>query len=187
MKIQYSIILLLIAFLILSGCAQQQTKYVCPDGTTVSDASFCPKQEVQEDMPQKDYQRFEIKMYIQHSSPGYGYWDDLPNFPSRNYDDYQLGWYPQDEKYYDGGWLHLYTFYDQETITCYVKEFYNGVQNDQFTMVLYNQGDGISGDSMKIGYETDKVPMTVRYDVECTGDESGNKAIDTYRVSVTAP
>ena len=28
----------------LSGCSQQQTKYVCPDGSTASDPSFCPIQ-----------------------------------------------------------------------------------------------------------------------------------------------
>lgn len=32
---------LLIGVIFVSGCVQQQTKYVCPDGTTVSDASLC--------------------------------------------------------------------------------------------------------------------------------------------------
>lgn len=34
---------ILMVFLLV-GCAQQQTQYVCPDGSTVSDASLCPKQ-----------------------------------------------------------------------------------------------------------------------------------------------
>ena len=37
--------LVLLSVIILSGCAQQQTKYVCPDGTTVSDSSYCQRQE----------------------------------------------------------------------------------------------------------------------------------------------
>ncbi len=35
---------LIVGILVVGGCAQQQTKYVCPDGTTVSDVSYCPKQ-----------------------------------------------------------------------------------------------------------------------------------------------
>jgi hypothetical protein len=46
MKINIIIIgLFLVSILVLSGCVQQQTKYVCSDGTIVSDASLCPKQE----------------------------------------------------------------------------------------------------------------------------------------------
>ena len=46
MKINTIIIgLILVSVLIISGCAQQQTKYVCPDGTTVSDSSYCQRQE----------------------------------------------------------------------------------------------------------------------------------------------
>lgn len=35
----------LLFIFILSGCAQQQTKYICSDGTSVSNPSLCPKQE----------------------------------------------------------------------------------------------------------------------------------------------
>jgi len=46
MKINITIFgLFLLSILILSGCAQQQTKYVCPDGSTVSDISLCSKQQ----------------------------------------------------------------------------------------------------------------------------------------------
>lgn len=31
-----------VSFFIIAGCSQQ-TKYVCPDGSTVSDSSSCPK------------------------------------------------------------------------------------------------------------------------------------------------
>lgn len=41
----FIIVLGVLSMLVLVGCAQQQTKYVCSDGTTVSDASYCPKQE----------------------------------------------------------------------------------------------------------------------------------------------
>lgn len=45
MKIKYLFgILLIIGILVMSSCAQQQTKYVCPDGSTVSDDSLCPKE-----------------------------------------------------------------------------------------------------------------------------------------------
>lgn len=37
------ILMSVVLMFILIGCAQQQIKYVCPDGTTVSDASLCPK------------------------------------------------------------------------------------------------------------------------------------------------
>ena len=36
---------LIIGIFILSGCAQQQTKYVCPDGSTSSDISLCKQVE----------------------------------------------------------------------------------------------------------------------------------------------
>lgn len=46
MKLKNLLIILgILSIFVLAGCAQQQTKYVCPDGTTVSDASYCPKQE----------------------------------------------------------------------------------------------------------------------------------------------
>lgn len=40
------LILLILGLLVLGGCAKTQysTQYVCPDGSTVSDASLCPKQ-----------------------------------------------------------------------------------------------------------------------------------------------
>lgn len=34
--------IILMVFLLV-GCSQQQTQYVCPDGSTVSDTSYCPK------------------------------------------------------------------------------------------------------------------------------------------------
>lgn len=44
----YIIILGLVSTMLIAGCTsqtqtQQVTKYVCPDGSTVSDASLCPK------------------------------------------------------------------------------------------------------------------------------------------------
>lgn len=45
MKQKLIIGLLIIGIFVLSGCTQQQSKYVCPDGSIVSDTSFCPKQE----------------------------------------------------------------------------------------------------------------------------------------------
>ncbi len=57
MKINKVILgLCLVSILILIGCAQQQTKYVCPDGTIVSDASFCPKEASNSDSVQQDAQ-----------------------------------------------------------------------------------------------------------------------------------
>src|SRR3989344_3985619 len=48
MKINTIIIMLfLVSIVVLSGCAQQQTKYVCSDGTTVSDSSLCPKEKTE--------------------------------------------------------------------------------------------------------------------------------------------
>ncbi|MAE42384.1 hypothetical protein CMO93_01320 [Candidatus Woesearchaeota archaeon] len=45
MKTYNLIIGLLIVFiLVIAGCAQQQTQYVCPDGSTVSNPSNCPEQ-----------------------------------------------------------------------------------------------------------------------------------------------
>lgn len=35
----------LVSLLALSGCAKQQVMYVCPDGVTVSDASYCLRQQ----------------------------------------------------------------------------------------------------------------------------------------------
>ena len=43
MKIKNFIVLLgILSIFVLVGCAQQQTKYVCPDGSMVSEASLCP-------------------------------------------------------------------------------------------------------------------------------------------------
>lgn len=36
--------ILFCVIILLESCAQQQTQYVCPDGSTVSNPSFCPKQ-----------------------------------------------------------------------------------------------------------------------------------------------
>src|SRR3989344_3707195 len=45
MKTKNTLILTIIVFVFLvAGCAQQQTKYVCPDGNSVSDSSLCAKQ-----------------------------------------------------------------------------------------------------------------------------------------------
>lgn len=41
----------LLGLILLMGCAQQPMRYVCPDGTTVSDASLCPKQDTRSDIP----------------------------------------------------------------------------------------------------------------------------------------
>ena len=35
----------IIAIFVIVGCSQQQIRYVCPDGSTVSDSSLCPKEE----------------------------------------------------------------------------------------------------------------------------------------------
>lgn len=43
------IVLAIIGIIFISGYTQQQIRYVCPDGTTVSDVSLCPKQETQEE------------------------------------------------------------------------------------------------------------------------------------------
>lgn len=39
------LILIVLGLMVLSGCTQQQTKYVCSDGTSVSNPSFCQQQE----------------------------------------------------------------------------------------------------------------------------------------------
>ncbi|MFH1770319.1 MAG: hypothetical protein ABH828_02060 [archaeon] len=42
-------ITLVLTIIVLSGCVktQETTKYVCSDGTTVSDSSFCSKEEAE--------------------------------------------------------------------------------------------------------------------------------------------
>ena len=189
--IGYASIMILILFLV--GCApaqHQTTTYqennYCGDGNCDSDEDCnscyndcgeCPK----------EYRNFEIKMYIQHSSPGYSYWkEQLPSYPSRQYSNYELSWDPYDESQYDGGWLHIYTFYDEETITCYGKEYYDGRLNEQFTEKLYSQGDGVSGVSLRVAYEK-PLAQQVRYDVECVGDESNKKVIDSYKINILPP
>jgi len=48
MKANYLMGLLILSILLLSGCTQQQIKYVCSDGSTVLDSSLCPKQETKQ-------------------------------------------------------------------------------------------------------------------------------------------
>lgn len=40
-------LLVFLIIVLIGGCGQQQTKYVCPDGSTVYDVSYCPKSQSQ--------------------------------------------------------------------------------------------------------------------------------------------
>ena len=136
---------------------------------------ICDNDEEPEPEPETNYRNFEVKAYITHDFMQNI--EDLPSYPSKDYRNYPL-YDSYDNTMYDAGNLYLYTNYDTEKVVCYIKEFYDGNLNDQFTVTIFYGSFYSTG----IGYEKSGTPEVVRYDYECTGEESGNKYIGAYRV-----
>jgi hypothetical protein len=197
------LISILAVIVLLSGCAQQQTRFVCPDGTTALDSSSCLKYCGDNQCGEgencsscsrdcgvcpKAYEQFIIKAY----SDNYvevPFWQ-LPVNPS-GHQTVKLK-YLDSDGFYKGSWLALYTDYEAEDIRCELKEYYNGNLNGQFTRDLIWMGSATSqinriGILIVTQYEETKKPSEVRYDYTCKGVESGNQYSGSYTINLEYP
>jgi len=136
--------------------------------------SICDNDEPQQNTPTNNYREYQVNAYITHDFiQGLS---NLPSYPAREYTNYPV-WDGGDARYYTAGNLVLYTDYDAEAVTCAVKEYYGSVLNDQFTVNIV-VGYYVTG----IGYEKSNLPTQVRYDYDCTAQQSGKKYSNSYRV-----
>jgi hypothetical protein len=137
----------------------------------------------------KNYRAYEVKMYISQNSPEPDSWGKLPPNPARHVDGYQIFNYPQDERYYDGGWFILYSNYVEETISCVLSEIYDTKLNSESTIRLTRKGFNgtVSGYTSRALFEKQSVPLQARFTIDCTGDSSNIKFQDAYAVSLRPP
>jgi hypothetical protein len=185
--------------MLVSGCTQGpvcNTPYIIKGSQCCLDQnnnSMCDSDEPPEmqppRVPQKNYSSYDVKMYIQQDSPDPDSWHKLPPSPFRNYDGYQIYSYPQDTGYYDGGWFLLYTKYTEEPIECLVKEYHDSVFYIQTAVKLTPKGysGNVSGVSIQALFSTESTPRFVRYEINCTGDQSGITFRDAYVVGLKPP
>lgn len=141
--------------------------------------SICDNDEPpQQNTPVNNYREYQVNAYITHDF--IQSLSALPSYPAREYTNYPV-WDAGDARYYTAGNLVLYTDYDAEPITCIVKEYYASTFNEQFTINIV-VGYYVTG----IGYEKSNLPSQVRYDYDCTGQQSGKKYSSSYRVDPVA-
>ena len=57
------LILSLIGIIFLSGCAEKETKFVCPDGSVVSDSSLCPEEKTEVPETKPTYTQEKVIIY----------------------------------------------------------------------------------------------------------------------------
>lgn len=188
-----------ILVMIVSGCTQGpvcNNPYIIKGSQCCLDHnnnSICDSDEssVVEPSPvsQKNYQPYEVKMYIQQDLPNPDYWYKLPSIPYKSYDGYQIFSYPQDPAYYDGGWLLLYTNYTEEPVECLVKEYHDSIFFIQTAVKLTPKGysGNVSGMFIHALFSTEATPKFVRYEINCTGDQSGLTFRDAFVVGLKPP
>src|SRR4030042_3341391 len=191
--------IMLILVLAVSGCTQ--TQITCDPPYMVKGSNCCLDQNSNRicDSDEagspggpdliKNYGPYEVKMYISQESPEPDSWHKLPPTPRRHVDAHQIYNNPQNLTHYDGGWFILYTSYTEETITCLVKEYYDLNFRGQQSVRLTKRGlDGsVSGVSSRALFPKDGTPRDMRYELDCTGDESAIKFQDAYGVRLKPP
>lgn len=189
----------LILILLVSGCTQGAAcnpPYIIKGSQCCLDENnnnICDSDELSnnETLPatQKNYRPYAVKMYIQQDSPDPDSWYKLPSSPYKNYDGYQIYSDLQDPAYYDGGWFLLYTNYLEEPIECAVKEYHDTVFYIQTAAKLTPKGysGNVSGASVKAMFSKGSAPRFVRYEINCTGDQSGLAFRDAYVVGLRPP
>lgn len=128
--------------------------------------------------PETQYENFEARMYL--SAEPIDSENALPGNPpkesqfglSKNYSG------NDGKKYY--GKFYLYTYLDgtyDENVLCDVKEYYDDVSSDEFSVGI---AAGQKFGETDVGYEFDGTPSQVRYDMVCTGSDSGIEWEDSY-------
>ena len=160
--------------------------------TCLQDCGECPKQ----------YKQFVVKAYAEMGEMNVGvpFWQ-LPSNPDnqKTIELYEIQEGKDGYKYsrhndgfYVGSWLAFYTDYEEEDITCEIKEYYDSSLNSQFTSNLKWMGspDGQPnqiGSLIDLRYEDDIKPSRVRYDYTCMGLESNNKYSNSYTINLVYP
>ena len=195
MKIALLGIFALFFVMLVSGCSTQvacNPPYIVKGSGCCLDQNYnriCDSDETGPGVPVKTYGAYKVVMYIQQASPEPDSWSKLPSSPARHYDGYQIYSYPQDDRYYDGGWLLLYSSYTEEPITCNLKEYHDSFLYKEENVKLTEKGysGNVSGVSIKALYDRNNVPYEVKYEIACTGDESGITFQDTYVIRLRPP
>jgi hypothetical protein len=184
--------------LAVSGCTQQAI--TCESPYTVKGSNCCLDQNAnkvcdvdeaggQPDDLVKNYGPYEVRMYITQESPEPDSWNKLPANPPRHYERYQIFNYPQDSRYFDGGWLILYTGYNEETITCSLNESHDSALFMQDSVRLTRKGfsGNVTGVTIRALFDAQNTPKEVLYQISCKGDESGITFSDAYDVVLRPP
>jgi len=133
--------------------------------------------ETQTEVSETQYKNFEARMYL--SADVIDSENALPGNPSKE-SQFVLGktYLVGEKKYY--GKFSLYTYLDgiyDENVICSVNEYYDDVSNPSFSVgIAAGQKFGVTD----VGYEFDGTPSKVRYDMTCTGSDSGKSFEDSY-------
>jgi len=181
--------------MLVSGCSTQiscNPPYIVKGSGCCLDQNYnriCDTDEGEPIIPIKTYGAYKVIMYIQQDSPEPDSWSKLPPSPARNVENYQVYSTAANDTYYDGGWLLLYTSYTQEPITCNLREYHNSVLYSEQNLRLTSKGysGNVSGVAIRAMFKKDYVPIQVRYEISCTGDESGITFQDAYAVGLKPP
>jgi hypothetical protein len=134
----------------------------------------------------KTYGPYKVVTYIQQDSPEPDSWSKLPQNPARNVDGYQIYSSTTNSSYFEAGWLLMYTSYMSEPITCTIREYHDSAYYSEYTTRLTSKGyaGNISGSATHVLFLKAGVPLQVRYDYICMGDESGITFQDAYAVAL---
>lgn len=200
------LVVLLLLVSVFSGCIQR-TRYVCPDGMTVSseymcesikENSYCGDKVCDDDENwtscvadcPKEYEQFRINVMAFDTYDTSDKGNELRNLLDANPAfSGTIKLRTSDEEYYQGAWLCFYTSYLVEDVRCEVKEYYGSEFNSQFTLDL-NVGGLIIQEreyayvEAEMEYQKDIMPSKVRYDYTCKGTESGNQYVGSYTLNL---
>jgi len=195
MKIALLGIFALFFVMLVSGCSTQiacNPPYIVKGSGCCLDQNYnriCDTDETGSGGLVKTYGAYKVIMYIQQASPEPDSWSKLPPSPARNVENYQVYSTAANDTYYDGGWMLLYTTYTQESITCNLKEYRDSVFYSEQSVRLTSKGysGNVSGVAIRAMFKKDYVPIQIRYEISCQGDESGITFQDAYAVGLKPP
>jgi len=149
----FIIVLGVLSMLVLVGCAQQQTEYICPDGTTVSDSSLCPKQCKNVQVP---YEAEECDMYFDYDIQS-GSYQDYWKYKGDSKEGFSFVLINNED---EGGNFRIeHEFYDAETGQRYpviVQQYVEGNSQKRIE-VLCNNCDWQSGNLVHPGSGPNKI------------------------------
>lgn len=189
MKINKILIgVLLFLILIITGCTQQ-TKYVCSDGSSVSDSSLCIKKEPV--TTSKIYKDFTVRI---HSGSNDGYGTGPYDYKPTSFSDtnnlflkLSASSVPQHFSY----WVTFIINNDiEEDIDCEVEELWDGSIHNKYLKNIYKSYSITTSYGEIKGFsfnapDIELKPSNVRFVYECVGKESGKKVVGSYKLYLT--